>query len=179
MNNKQSSSKTNTQGVLNRSITAAAAAGALGGRVGSGDILSVIRLLRSGDPKVRQAAIQALVHFGGQETATQVSRCLNDSNVQVRIEACRALGQMRAHSAKARLYDALNGSDALVRCAAAEGLAQMGDKHGLPYVARLVCTKGKHQLESVRTLSLITGHKFRPNKLGLAEAIRWVRLQKF
>ena len=178
MNNKQSPSKTNTQGVLNRAVTAAAAAGALGGRLGSGDIFNVTRLLSSGDPKVRQAAIQALVRFGGQDAAAQLSRCLNDSSVQVRIEACKALGQMRAHSAKARLYDALSCRDALVRCAAAAALAKMGDSYGLSCVARLVCVKGTHQLEAVRTLSLMTGHKFRPNKLGVAEAIRWVRAQK-
>ena len=54
----------------------------------------------------------------------------------------------------------------------------MGDNYGLSCVARLVCVKGTHQLEAVRTLSLMTGHKFRPNKHGVAEAIRWVRLQK-
>ena len=178
MNNKQSSSKTNTQGALNRSVTAAAAAGVLSGRLGSRDILKVTRLLNSSDPKIRQAAIQSLVHFGGQDTAAHVSRCLNDPNLKVRIEAYKALGLMRAHSFKGRLYDALSCSEVLVRCAAAEALAQMGDRYGLPCVARLVCVKGKHQLEALRTLSFITGHKFRPNKLGVAEAIRWVRLQK-
>ena len=178
MNHKQSPSKTNYQGDLNRSVTAAAAVGAWGGRGVSSDIRNVIRLLNSSDSRVREAAIHALVHLGGKDVAVHVSRCLNDSNVQVRVVACKALGQMRALSVKPRLHDALNCSNVLVRCAAAAALAQMGDNYGLSCVARLVCVKGVHQLEAVRTLSSITGQKFRPNKHGVAEAIRWIRLQK-
>ena len=162
----------------NRTLAAAAAAGSLGKRLSSIEALKVIRLLKSGDPKVREGAINTLCRYGSRDNIPHIARCLKDTDIRVRIEACRALGQMRAHNIKAKLYDAVIDRNPYVICAAAAALARMGDKHGLSHVAKLVFMEGRHRSEAIRTLNQITGHTFRANESGIKEARNWILRQK-
>jgi HEAT repeat protein len=161
-----------------RTLSGAAALGSLGKRMSSFDALKVIQLLRSGDPQLRENAINTLSRYGGRDTIIHIARCLHDANIKVRIEACRALGEMRAHNVKAKLYDAVHDKNPLVVCAAASALVRMGDKHGLPAVAKLVFIEGQHRCEAIRTLNKITGHDFRANESGVKEARKWIRRKK-
>ncbi len=164
--------------VRDKHLTAAAAAAVLGGRRSSGDSLNIIRLLGNSDPEVRKGAIRNLAGVGGTSAQTAIAGRVGDSDPGVRVEACRALGRLRAHQAKRQLYDVLGDRHGEVCCAAAEALAAMGDKHGLPYVARLVCTSGIHQIPALRCFCQITGQKFPLNSRGLAEAIGWIRFHQ-
>lgn len=166
------------QGVQSRTLSAAAALGSLGRRLSSFEALKVIRLLKSGNPEVRENAINTLYKHGGPDTVIHIARCLLDANIKVRIEACRALGEMRAHSAKAKLYDAVEDRNHLVVCAAASALSRMGDKHGLPAVCKLIFIEGRHRSDAIRALNMITGHDFRANEYGIKEARNWIRRKK-
>ena len=168
----------NGSGQRSATLTAAAAAGALGKRLSSVEAVKVAGLLKGRDPAVRQRAVSTLGRLGGKDAVHFITQALNDSDIQVRIEACNVLGLRRAHAAKSKLYDAVHDRNASVRCAAAAALACMGDKYGLPSVAKLVCLKGRHQIDAVRALNKITGHHFRVNQSGTAEAIRWIKAQR-
>jgi hypothetical protein len=50
----------------------------------------------------------------------------------------------------------------------------MGDKKGLSPVAKLVCIRGKHQVEAVNTLNYLTNKRFGLTALGINEAIKWI-----
>lgn len=161
-----------------QNLMGAAAAAAL---AQAGQTLSagkLIGLLGHSDPCVREGAIKNLAASRSPESIPVLIRCLNDRDSRVRVAACQALGTLRAHQAKAKLYDAVVDKDALVRCAAAEALGRMGDKYGLPYVAKLVCLRGGHQYAALRALNVLTGHDFRCNDRGLGQAIAWVRQEK-
>ena len=168
----------NGNGQRSTTLTAAAAAEALGKRLSNIEAVKVAGLLKGTDPAVRQRAVSTLGRLGGKDTVPFIAHALNDSDIHVRIEACNALGLRRAHAAKSKLYDAIHDRNALVRCAAAVALACMGDKYGLPSVAKLVCLKGRHQIDAVRALNKITRHDFRINQGGIAEAIRWIKAQR-
>ncbi len=165
----------NRLGHRNQALVAAAAAGALGQKLGPSEAAKVIGLLRSADPQIREDAMCTLARYGGRQYVGYITKCLNDSDIRVRVEACRTLGEMRAHVAKGDLYDALQDNNAYVRCAAAEALARMGDKSGTLVVARLICITGPHQIEAVRTYNLITGRRFNPTDRGVKEAADWIR----
>ena len=157
-------------------LVAAAAAGALGKGLGIPEGMQVVGLLKSRDPKVREEAVNTLARYGGRQYVSYIARCLRDSDIKVRVEACNALGQLRGHAAKKELYDAVQDRNAYVRCAAASALARMGDKYGLPYVARLVCVNGQHQVTAVQAYNLITGRHFRLDSHGVTEAVKWIRI---
>jgi HEAT repeat protein len=144
---------------------------------GRGDIAKITHLLYHNDPLVREGAIKNLARLSLRELAPHIKQSLNDGDFRVRAAACCALGQMRAIAAKPKLYDALNDREPLVRCAAAVALADMGDKYGLSHVARLVCIKGKHQMEALQAFNQITRRKFPLTKKGIKQAIHWCRLQ--
>lgn len=165
-------------GGAGRALSGAAALGGLGKRLSSVDALKIIRLLRSGDPEMRQNAINTLARYGGRDTIIHIARCLHDANIKVRVEACNALGEMRAHDSKAKLYDALGDKDPFVVCAAASALVCMGDKQGLPAVARLVFSDGPHRSEAIRTLNKLTRQDFRANERGIKDARKWIRRKK-
>lgn len=162
-------------GSRSQTLVAAAAAGAMGKGLSIPEAMKVIGLLKCGDPKVREEAVNTLARYGGRQYISYIARCLRDSDIKVRVEACNALGQLRAHTAKKELYDAVLDRNAYVRCAAASALARMGDKYGLPYVTRLICINGQHQVAAVQAYNLITGRHFRPDAHGVAEAVKWVR----
>lgn len=161
-----------------QTLTAAAAATLIPGRSRRADALKVTRLLYNSDPVIRIGAIENLTRIGGPDVIAHITQALNDRDPRVRTEACRALGNLRALTAKNKLYDALTDRSADVRCAAAVALADMGDKYGLPIVARLVCTAGAHQINALRALRHITRQKFSLTRRGLKEAIRWLKLRQ-
>jgi HEAT repeat protein len=161
-----------------RNLNAAAAAMLGARRQGVAAAGNIIQLLNNSDPEVRRGAIKNLVLVGGQMVVAAIVRRLNDPNLMVRVEACTALGMMRAHAAKSQLYDVLVDRNCEVCCAAAEALANMGDKHGLPYVAKWVCTSDGHQIQALRCFSQITRQRFMLNPRGLKEAIRWIRFHQ-
>jgi len=178
MRQEQNQSFDRGQRISSRTLSAAAAVGSLGKRLSCVEALKVISLLKCGDPQVRENAINTLSKCGGPDTIIHIARCLLDANIKVRIEACRALGEMRAHNAKAKLYDAVNDRNPLVVCAAASALAHMGDKQGLPFVAKLIFVEGRHRSEAIHALNQITGHDFRSNEQGIKEARNWIRRKK-
>jgi len=164
--------------VREKQLTAAAAAAVLGMRRPGGEVLNIIRLLGNADPEVRKGAIRNLAGVGGSAAQAAIAKQAGDAEPGVRAEACRALGRLRAHAAKRQLYDLLGDRRYEVCLAAAEALAAMGDKHGLPYVVRLVCAGGIQQMPALRSFCQITGQKFPQNATGLAEAIRWIRFHE-
>jgi HEAT repeat protein len=162
-------------GSRSQTLVAAAAVGALGKDLSIPEGMKVVGLLKCRDPKVREEAVNTLARYGGRQYISYITRALRDSDIKVRIEACNALGQLRAHPAKKDLYDAVMDRNAYVRCAAASALARMGDKYGLPYIARLVCISGQHQATAIQAYNLISGRHFRPGPQGVAEAVKWIR----
>ena len=156
-------------------FAAAAAAGALGRKLDTREAVKIVALLKSGDPATREKAYQTLARYGGRDYVGYIVRGLNDPDIRIRVETCRLLGDLRAHAVKRQLYDAVVDRNAYVRCAAAEALAKMGDKYGLPYVARLVCISGKHQIEALRSYNFITGRKFKLGESGVNDAVKWIR----
>ena len=160
----------------NRTLNAAAAVTCSQG--GSrGDIAKITNLLYHNDPLVREGAIKNLARLSRRELAPHIKQALNDRDCRGRAAACHALGEMRAIASKSKLYDALSDREPVVRCAAAVALADMGDKYGLSHVARLVCTKGKHQIDALQAFNQITRQKFPLTKKGIKQAVHWCRLQ--
>jgi len=157
-----------------KALSAAAAAAVLGKRSSAFETLNIIRLLSHSDPKIRTGAIQSLTQIGGRDVIAPLCRCLNDPDHDVRYAACQALGQLRAHDARAVLVDALQDPIASVRCAAAVALSWMGDRSGLPMVAKLLKLSGRHQTEALRSLNLITGQRFPFTPSGIKDAQRWL-----
>ena len=166
------------QKLQRQTLSGAAAATVLGRSNSVVDIVRISRTLNSSDPTMRQETINNLTQIGGREAAMAVARCLRDPYPSVRSAACKALGNMRAHTAKAQLYDALHDKDPVVCCSAAGALAVMGDKAGLPQIVKIICTRGKHQLQALRSLNIITKQDFRINPRGLEDAIRWIKAKK-
>ena len=158
-----------------QTLSGAAAAAVLTNLNHSVGMAGLLRLLADSDPAVRENAIRNLAASRQRGAIEAIARCINDRDVRVRTAACRALGELRAHQFKAKLYDALGDKDAGVRCTAAAALGRMGDKYGLPFVAKLVTVRGRHQYQAVRALNSITGEKFPVNDHGLSAAIRWVK----
>jgi hypothetical protein len=168
-----------TPASLRRQALITAAANTLLGKHPQGpETFRVIQLLKHTDPAVREDAIRSLAKIGGADAASFIARCLDDLDANVRIAACLALGQMRAHGAKSNLYDVLTDRNAYVRCAGATALACMGDKYGLPAVVKLVCLKGRHQMEALRSFNQITAKTFPLTQSGLQEAIHWIDTHK-
>jgi HEAT repeat protein len=166
------------QKLQRQTLSGAAAATVLGRRDSIVDIVRISSTLNNSDPAMRQETIKNLTRIGGKEAAMAVARCLRDPYPSVRSAACEALGNMRAHVAKAQLYDALYDSDPVVCCNAAGALAVMGDKAGMPQIIKMLCTPGKHQLQSLRSLNVIAKQDFRINPRGLEDAIRWIKAKK-
>ena len=158
-----------------QTLVAAAAAGALGKGLGIPEAMQVVSLLKCRDPKVREEAVNTLARYGGREYVSYIAGALRDSDIKVRVEACKALGHLRAHAAKRELYDAVQDRNAYVRCAAASALGRMGDSYGLPYIARLVCIKGQHQVTALQAYNLLSGRHFRLDAHGVTEAVKWIR----
>ena len=155
-----------------------AAAIMLGTKRGRSDVVQLVCLLNDRDPTIRQSTIRSLAQIGGASAAGAVARCVGDSDPSVRAAACRALGHMRAHSARGPLHDALQDRNREVVCAAADALARMGDKAGLPHVARLIRKGASCRWEALRALNLmITGQQFPINQKGLEQALRWIERQ--
>lgn len=173
----ESQSYDNRRSYRRQTSTAAAAALALADPSGQTTLLRIANLLFSNDPHVRLNAINNLLQIGTRQVIPYLCQALNDCDPQVRAETALALGRMRALTAKEKLYDLLNDRNHLVRCAAARALFDMGDKFGLPYVIKLVCTKGDHQLHALRTLRYLTKQKFPITPRGLKEALRWLKLR--
>ncbi len=155
------------------------AAAALLSKNGSGaDISRMSRMLHNDDPMVREGTIRSMAKMGSRQAVGAMLHCLRDRDPRVRTATCIALGQLRAHQAKTQLYDALYDKDPNVCCAAAGALASMGDKIGLPQVAKLLRTTGKHQWQALRSLNQITGQTFRINEHGLKDAICWINAKR-
>ena len=158
-----------------QTLSGAAAAAALSGRASAVDIVNVTALLKNADPLTRQGAVKNLALMGGPQAIAAIARALYDPNADVRIASCKALGTMRAHAAKCQLLDTLNDNDPTVCCAAAEALAIMGDKTGLPHLARIVCTPGPQRWRALRSLNRLARTDFALDDVGLAEAKRWLK----
>ena len=145
-----------------------------GKRIDNNDAATVIRFLKHNDPLIRQDALKVLARFPNPMTHPFIGRCLTDTSLFVRVEACLAIGRLKIHKLKGKLYDILLSKNPLVICAAATALAQMGDKKGLAYVAKLVCIRGKHQIEAVKTLNIVATKRFSLTQSGVKEATRWI-----
>jgi len=155
-------------------IIARRCAVSIGRRMENSDALTIVRFLKHNDPTIRQEALKVLARFSNQITHPYIGKGLTDTNLFVRIEACRAIGRLKIHTLKEKLYDLLLTKSPLVVCAAAMALAQMGDKKGLSPVAKLVCIRGKHQVEAVNTLNYLTNKRFGLTAVGINEAIKWI-----
>ncbi|MBN2212571.1 MAG: HEAT repeat domain-containing protein [Sedimentisphaerales bacterium] len=164
--------------IQRQNLMGAAAAAALAQTGQAPSMGKLIGLLSHSDPCVREGAVKNIAKIRGPDGILAIGRSLADRDPRVRVAACRALGMLRAHQTKSKLYDAVVDKDAEVRCAAAEALGRMGDKYGLPYVAKLVCLRGDHQYAALRALNVLTGNDFRCNDHGLGKAIAWVRREK-
>ena len=155
-----------------------AAAIMLGAKRGRSDAIQLVCLLNDRDPTIRQSAIRSLAQIGGASAVEAIARRVGDTDPSVRAAACRALGHMRAHSARGPLLDALRDRDREVICAAADALARMGDKAGLPHIARLVRKGVSCKWEALRALNLmVTGQQFPVSQTGLEQAVRWIERQ--
>jgi len=174
---RESQSYDNRRSYRRQTSTAAAAAIALAEPSGRSTLLRIAHLLFSKDPRIRLDAINNLKQIGTRDVIPYLCQALNDRDPQIRTETALALGKLRALTAKEKLYDLLNDRNHQVRCAAARALFDMGDKFGLPYVIKLVCTKGDHQLDALRTLRHLTNQKFPITPRGLKEALRWLKLR--
>lgn len=163
------------QDIHRRRLAGAAAATLCKGSLPVDSLRKALRLLRNNDPEIRADAIRTVSNSGDRQVIDAISSCLTDPDVKVKCSACKSLGRMRAHSAKAPLLDALSDRDLTVRCCAASALAMMGDNSGVLAVMKLVCTKGRHQYEAIRSLNSITGQNFPANLDGLATAARWIK----
>ncbi|MBI9017744.1 MAG: HEAT repeat domain-containing protein [Phycisphaerae bacterium] len=163
-----------TQNALRSKTLAAAAALGSGRSSGYTEMAQIMTLLHKPDPNIRRTAIKALEKIRGPQAVTLISRCLNDKTGFIRKAACKSLGKLRAHSAKVALLDCLNDKDPSVCCCAAEALFAMGDKSGLNYVKKLVCTKGSHQLEALAVLNELANTKYSLTVTGIKEAQKWI-----
>ena len=152
-----------------------AAAAVVAGRSRPVDVINVASLLRNRDPLTRKGAIKNLADMGGSHAIHAIARALCDASSEVRISACAALGRMRAHAAKAQLLDTLNDADPVVCCAAAEALGIMGDKTGLPHLAKMVCSPGPQRWRALRSLGRLSDSNFPIDDVGLAQAKRWLK----
>lgn len=166
------------QHLRRQTLNGAAAAAALAGAGKAPDVSKMMSLLHSHDPYVREGAIKSLAATHNRDAMAVIARCMRDSDIQVRAAACRAIGLLRGHEYKGQLYDAVMDKNPKMRCAAAEALGHMGDKYGLSFIAKLVCTHGDHQIDAIRSLNAIAGKEFRCNQAGLEDAIRWIKSQK-
>jgi len=166
------------QEVRRRRLSGAAAAAALAGKGRPQSTARLIGMLTHHDAGVREGAVKNLAQIRTADGMAAIARCLKDRDAHVRAAACEALGRLRAHQYKNRLYDAVLDSNAEVRCAAAAALGRMGDKYGLPFVARLLCVRGPHQRAALHALNTITGREFPDNARGLHEALEWIRRQR-
>lgn len=166
------------RGKIRQKQLSGVAAAALLSQGGSNDISRMSRMLHSDDPMVREGTIKSMAQTGNRQAVGSMMHCIRDPDPRVRSALCVALGRLRAHQAKDILYDALHDKNPNVCCAAAGALAVMGDKIGLPQVAKLVKTPGRHQWQALRSLNLITGQQFRINEHGLNDAIRWIKAKR-
>jgi len=69
-------------GSHSQTLVAAAAAGALGKGLSIPEAMKVIGLLKCGDPKVREEAVNTLARYGGRQYISCIARCLRDSDIK-------------------------------------------------------------------------------------------------
>ncbi len=93
-------------------------------------------LLRSGDPRHRAFAAEALGGVGGEEEAAWLEKALGDEQVDVRARAAASLGKMARAASRPVLAAALGDPAWEVRAQAAKALGRIGAGEDAPLLAR-------------------------------------------
>ena len=138
----------------------------------------IIILSMSSDQEVRRASIPVLMRLPGQDGALSILSLLDDTNSIVRCEAADALGHLRYAQAAGKLQGLLSDNDPDLALRAAGALGAMGDTRGLRLVARIVRGDDPLNRRAARTLGIIVGSKFRPNREGVEAARRYLKSRK-
>lgn len=138
----------------------------------------VIMLSMSPDHEVRRASIPVLMRLVGDDGALSIMVLLDDANSAVRCDAVDALGQLRCVQAVGKLQELLSDNDSELALRAAGALGAMGDTRGLKVVARIVRGDDPLNRRAARTLGLIVGSTFRPNREGVEAARKYLKSRK-
>jgi HEAT repeat protein len=102
------------------------------GRKAHGAIPTIVRLLTTDEPDVRDAAILALGPTRTEVAATELIKLLNDPNASVRSSAAFSLGSTQKKKAIAHLVGLIQkDKDEDVRLSAIQGLCQFRDRPDL------------------------------------------------
>ncbi len=94
-------------------------------RVGTGAVPTLLEAMHDRQPRLREAAIEALGGIGGAESMSALSGALSDDRSNVRQAAAAALGRAGGNDAVAALTGALSHKDPGTRRAAAIALGSL------------------------------------------------------
>ena len=143
----------------------------------AGAVKRLIRLLRDGDERVRQAAGLVLGDIGDPRAVEPLIAALKDGDWHVRLVAAKALGEIKDPRAVGPLIAALKDSYVDVRWAAARSLGELKD----PCAAEPLRAALKDSGEYVREAAVVSLGKIEdpravePLITALKDANGWVR----
>ncbi|MGB5813543.1 MAG: HEAT repeat domain-containing protein [Polyangiales bacterium] len=108
-------------------------------RLGSAGAIEVLkRGLRSGDPRTRRAAVQALAMANATDVAQLIGYAIADEDIDVQIAAVKTLGQMSSREADGPLRTALDSPFPPIRAEAALALGRREASLAVPQIRALL-----------------------------------------
>ncbi len=142
------------------------------------DEKTAVQLAGSTEPKVRHRSIEVLAKIGTKVPRMTLMNLLKDGDPEVRERAVDAAGALRMEEAAYLLRQRLSDPVETVALRAAGALGLLGERTGLPLVARALALDNGLTRLAARTFGEIVGHRFPANSDGIQAARRYLDAKK-
>lgn len=142
------------------------------------DEKTAVQLAGSTEPKVRHKSIEVLARIATKAPRMTILSLLKDIDPEVRERAVDAAGSLRMEEAAYLLRQRLSDPVETVALRAAGALGLIGERTGLPLVARALARDNGLTRLAARTFGEIVGHRFPANADGIQAARRYLAAKK-